>query len=91
MTSSGSLSVGTQRLDGVGEVLGVAQVGEVGLGDDDDLVDGREGVPDPRVPDMRNVEDDDRHGLLAELDDLLEVALAEIVGLVEHHRRGRAG
>ena len=79
-----------QGLDRIGNVFGVAQIGEIGLGDDHHLIDSGQGVAHPVGPDMRQVEHDDGHVLLAQFHDLLETALAKIVGAVERGRGGQA-
>src|SRR3569833_1786361 len=81
--------IGPKGLHRVGEILGVAEVGEIRLGDDDDFVDGRERMADPGGPVMRDVQHHHRGGLLRELEHLFKIALAIVERLVEHGRRSQ--
>ena len=73
----------------VEQVLGVAQVGEIGRGHDHHLVGADQGAAAPGRPVMRNVEHDAGHGGAQDVEQRVEGRLAEIIGPVERRRRGQ--
>ena len=89
MTSSGSLSVGRSALMVSARFLALRRFARSGSATMMISSMVARVWRTQRVPDMRDVEDDDRHRLLAQLDDLLELALGEVEGAVEDDRRGQ--
>ena len=79
--------VAAAGLEQIDKILGVAQVGKIGLDGEHDLVGGEQRLLYPGVPRMRQVEDDGRHARLGDVDDMLEGAFGEVVGAVEGGRR----
>ena len=79
--------VGPRRLQHVHHVLGVAHVGEVGLGDDQDVVGADQRAPRPCRPLVGNVEHDAGRGHAQRIEDRIERVGAEIVDLVQRRRR----
>ena len=76
-----------RRLEEIVDVLGVAQVREIGRGDDQDLVGADQRLLGPAGPLMRHVEHDARHRRAQRIEDRLERIGAEIVDPVERRRR----
>ena len=72
MTSRGGASVRREPAQQIDDVLGVAEVGEIGLDGQHDLVGGEQRLLHPRRPHMRQIEDDGRNAALGDVDDLLE-------------------
>ena len=79
--------VGPRRLQHVHHVLGVAHVGEIGLGDDENVVRADQRAPRPRRPLMGNVQHDARRGHAQRIEDRVERVGAEIVDLIQRRRR----
>ena len=71
----------------IDQVLGVAQIGEIGRRHDQDVVGADQGAPRPAGPDVRHVEHDARHGGAQHVERRVERFGAEIIDLVERRRR----
>ena len=79
--------VGTRRLQHVQHVLGVAHVGEIGLGNDQDIVRADQRPLGPGRPLVGNVEHDAGGGHAQRIEDRIEGVRAEIIDLFERRRR----
>ena len=81
--------VGPRRLQHVQHVLGVAHVGEVGLGNDQNIVGADQDTLGPSRPLVRYVEHDAGRRHAQRIEDRVEGVRAEIVDLIERSRRGQ--
>jgi hypothetical protein len=75
---------GAQEID---QVLGVAQIGEVGRGDDEDVVGGDQHALRPSAPHMRHVDDGARDGGAQHVEDAVEGLGGEVVDALQRRRR----
>ena len=81
--------VGPRGLQHVQHVLGVAHVGEIGLGDDQDVIGADQCALGPCRPLMGHVEHDAGRRHAQRIEDRVEGIGAEVIDLVQRRRRGQ--